>query len=63
MTMLNRDNAGKTVELISLLNDASTLKAGDRGTIVWERFDGFSNTIAVNWHNGSTLSLLEGVDQ
>lgn len=63
MTMINRENAGKTIELLSLDDPRSDLKPGMRGTIVWERHDGFSNTVAVNWSNGSTLSLLEGIDR
>lgn len=57
--MMDKTNAGKTVELVSTNDPHTELRPGDKGVIRWERFDGFSNTVAVDWENGSTLTLLD----
>jgi hypothetical protein len=61
--MLNRENAGKRIELISTNDQFTDLTPGSQGVIQWERDDGYSNTIAVNWDNGSSLSLIAGTDR
>lgn len=61
--MFDTERKGKRIELIRTSDPHTMLKSGDKGTIRWERFDGIYNSIAVDWDNGSTLSMLEGLDQ
>ena len=52
--------AGTRVELISMDDPYSNLKAGDRGTI--QGVDDMGS-IMVHWECGSSLSLIPGVDR
>jgi hypothetical protein len=61
--MLDKTNAGRRVELVSTPDHHTNLKPGDQGVVVWERFDGYSNTVAVDWDSGSSLTLIEGTDR
>lgn len=59
----DRSRAGKRIRLLSTNDPYTQLKTGDEGVIEWERWDGYSNTIAVNWDSGSSLSLIDGQDR
>ena len=51
---------GSRVELISMDDPYTKLKQGDQGTV---DFIDDANVIHVNWDNGSSLGLLDDVDQ
>jgi len=61
--MINRENEGKRVELVSTNDPYTKLQNGSQGTIRYERDDGFSNSIAVDWDDGSSLTLIDGTDR
>ncbi|RUS44557.1 DUF4314 domain-containing protein [Cohnella sp. AR92] len=50
---------GTRVELVSMSDPYTTLKAGDQGTV---NFVDDAGTIFVNWDSGSTLGVVYGVD-
>lgn len=60
---MDRTNAGRRIELVSTNDPYTQLKTGSQGTVKWERFDGFSNTVSVEWDDGSSLSLVDGEDR
>jgi hypothetical protein len=60
--MRDLTNAGKRIRLNHTADQFTNLRPGDLGTIRSERFDGFSNTVLVDWDNGSSLSLIDGED-
>lgn len=63
--MIDRSNSGKRVELVYTGDPHTELKAGDRGTIIHQRFDEFfgETTTSIDWDCGSSLALLSGEDQ
>lgn len=60
--MMDKKNAGKRIRLDFTRDEFTALRAGDMGTVKYERDDGFSNVIAVDWDSGSSLSLVESED-
>jgi hypothetical protein len=61
--MINTDTAGKRVALVSTDDPYTKLRPGSEGTVRSERFDGTYNMVSVNWDDGSSLMLVEGVDR
>jgi hypothetical protein len=61
--MMDRTNEGKRVELVFTNDPYTKLPNGAQGTIQYSRFDGYDTVIAVNWDDGSSLSLIEGTDR
>lgn len=60
--MLDKSREGTRIALVHTADPYTDLRPGDEGTIRFERWDGFANTIAVAWDRGSGLMLLEGTD-
>jgi hypothetical protein len=54
---------GERIELVEIQDEFTSLKKGDRGTVVGYRKTPWECQIDVKWDNGSTLMLLEGVDK
>jgi hypothetical protein len=61
--MTNSINQGSRIRLIHTNDPYTKLENGSEGTVLSTRHDGFSNTISVEWDDGSSLSLIEGEDQ
>ena len=57
--MLNKENSGKRIELVSTNDPHTRLRPGSQGTILWER-EGWEGekSISVQWDDGSSLSLI-----
>ena len=62
MTTINKDNAGKRVELIHTNDPHTKLKPGDRGTYEFEleQSNPFNNQHSIAWDNGSQLMMIQG---
>ena len=56
----NKYPAGTRVQLVSMDDQYSRLKAGDKGTV---KFVDDIGTIHVRWDCGSSLGLIHGVDK
>jgi hypothetical protein len=56
--MLNTEKRGTRIELVHTNDPYTKLRNGDRGTILYSRDDGFSESISVEWDDGSSLSLI-----
>lgn len=56
---LNRENAGRRVELVFTDDPATRLRPGSKGTIRFETED----TYAIAWDDGSSLGMIKGVDE
>ena len=65
MTKMNKDNAGRRVELIHTDDRYTKLRPGSRGTYQYclDQEGAMENQHGIQWDNGSNLSLLEGVDR
>jgi hypothetical protein len=58
--LLEKMYKGKRIELISIQDEYTDLKPGDQGTC---DFVDDAENIHMKWDNGSTLSLIQGVDE
>jgi hypothetical protein len=54
---------GDRVELIDVQDQFTSLKKGDRGTVRCYRKTPWERQIDIKWDNGSSMMLLEGIDQ
>lgn len=65
MTKMNKDNAGRRVELIHTDDRYTKLRPGSRGTYQYclDQEGAMENQHGIQWDNGSNLSLLEGKDR
>lgn len=61
---IDKRNRGRKVELVYTSDSYTKLKAGSKGTydLCIQQPDG-RHQHCINWDNGSTLMLLEGVDR
>lgn len=59
--------AGRRVKLISCDDPYTTIRPGDCGTVQgvnnYDIGDGPKSALSVKWDDGSTLSLISGVDE
>jgi hypothetical protein len=61
--MLDRRNAGRRVRLEAAGDDDMALPSGAEGTVRYYRWTQTAvGILAVDWDDGSTLSLIEGYD-
>ncbi|MCX6667615.1 MAG: DUF4314 domain-containing protein [Euryarchaeota archaeon] len=54
-------NVGDRIQLISIDDTWTKIKAGERGTVV--EIDKEQELIWVKWDNGERLALIDGVDK
>lgn len=55
---------GRRVRLISMGDDPCGIEPGTEGTArLWNNAIPYGSTLSVNWDNGRTLALLEGIDE
>jgi hypothetical protein len=61
--ILDDSPAGRRVKLVRCTDEHTTLRPGDEGTATMWNNVSIGSTLFVKWDNGSSLGLIEGIDQ